>query len=43
MFFGKGDGSLNDLELCIVFVNVDVGEGFIKWVDVSGDCFDLWF
>ncbi|KAK4663728.1 hypothetical protein QC763_610960 [Podospora pseudopauciseta] len=39
--FGKGDGSLNDLELCIVFANADAGEGFTRWADVSGDRPDL--
>jgi beta-glucosidase len=32
---------LNDLELCIVFVNADSGEGFSKWAHVSGDRPDL--
>ncbi|KAK3372692.1 glycoside hydrolase family 3 protein [Podospora didyma] len=32
---------LESLELCIVFVNADSGEGFAKWEDVSGDRPDL--
>jgi len=32
---------VEDLELCIVFVNADSGEGFTKWRDVSGDRPDL--
>ncbi|KAK0725873.1 glycoside hydrolase superfamily [Lasiosphaeris hirsuta] len=34
---GAERGILEDLELCIVFVNADSGEGFTKWDDVSGD------
>lgn len=32
---------LKDLELCLVFVNADSGEGFSKWAHVSGDRPDL--
>jgi beta-glucosidase len=32
---------INDLELCLVFVNADSGEGFSKWAHVSGDRPDL--
>ena len=38
---GAEQASLNDLELCIVFVNSDSGEGFSKWSGVAGDRPDL--
>ncbi|KAL2173936.1 glycoside hydrolase family 3 protein [Thermothelomyces heterothallicus CBS 202.75] len=36
-FAGKDAAVLEDLELCIVFVNADSGEGFVAWEDVKGD------
>ncbi|AEO61246.1 glycoside hydrolase family 3 protein [Thermothelomyces thermophilus ATCC 42464] len=36
-FAGKDAAVLEDLELCIVFVNADAGEGFVRWEDVKGD------
>ncbi|KAH6855486.1 glycoside hydrolase superfamily [Chaetomium sp. MPI-CAGE-AT-0009] len=34
---GSDKAAIDDLELCIVFVSADSGEGFVKWEDVSGD------
>ncbi|EAQ90188.1 hypothetical protein CHGG_06807 [Chaetomium globosum CBS 148.51] len=34
---GNEKAIMDDLELCIVFVSADAGEGFVKWEDVSGD------
>ncbi|KAK4139960.1 glycoside hydrolase superfamily [Dichotomopilus funicola] len=36
-FTGKDKSTVEELDLCIVFVNADSGEGFVKWADVSGD------
>jgi beta-glucosidase len=35
------NGTIDDLDLCIVFANADSGEGFAKWDNVSGDRPDL--
>ncbi|KAJ4364234.1 hypothetical protein N0V95_000856 [Ascochyta clinopodiicola] len=32
---------VEDQDLCIVFVNSDAGEGYLKWADVRGDRNDL--
>lgn len=34
---GSEKTTVDDLELCIIFVSADAGEGFAKWEDVSGD------
>ncbi|KAL2157088.1 hypothetical protein VTH06DRAFT_7044 [Thermothelomyces fergusii] len=36
-FSNKDTAVLEDLDLCIVFVNADSGEGYVGWKDVRGD------